>query len=225
MTIDQARLTLTVLSLLGLAAAPVSAQTVQKKLPIIVNGRAHASQAVTIGAQTYVPLSVLKELGVAYAVSGTTLSVGTTGGATQTRALEGCLGQELFNGNWRVRVEDVTFGKAKYGGRPTWFVKVRYGNASSAPNKLYINSLQSTGEPMVLILKDGTQLSLLGVQEGNGEQFAPASQRTLTYGFGQSGLLENNPPVKMLLLFKEKPSVGTYTVSDPNMRFDLTCQK
>lgn len=219
-----AKLSALALTLLTLTAAPTGAQGVQHSLPVVVNGKAHATKAVTLGGQTYVPLSVLKELGIAYSVSGGTLSVGATGGANQTRALEGCLKQELFNGNWRVTVEDFTLGKAKYGGRPTWFVNVTYGNASSAPNKLYVNSLQTTGLPLILVLKDGTQLSILGLEEGGGEQFAPAARRTLTYGFGQGGLLANNPPVKLLVLFKEKPSVGRYTVSDPNMRFDLTCK-
>ncbi|QFP78148.1 hypothetical protein [Deinococcus sp. AJ005] len=213
------------LIVLGFGAS-ASAQSVQSSLPIVVNGKAHATKAVTIGGQTYVPLSVLKELGIASAVSGGTLSVGITGGATQTRALEGCLKQELFNGNWRVTVQSVAFTPARTGFNTGWTVDVKYANASAQPNKLFINSLQSSGgDPVILVLKDGSQLTRNGSSSGGTEQFAPASARTLSYFFSRPNLQQDNPPVKMLLLFREKPAVGQYTVADPNMRFDLTCKK
>lgn len=218
-------LALSALIVLGLGAS-ASAQNVQSSLPVVVNGKAHATKAVVVGGQTYVPLSVLKELGIASAVSGGTLSVGIMGGATQTRALEGCLKQELFNGNWRVTVQSAAFAPAKPGSNTGWRVDVKFANASASANKLYVNSLQALGgDPVILILKDGTQLTRSGANDGGTVQFAPASARTLTYAFSRPNLQEDNPPVKMLLLFREKPAVGQYTVADPNMRFDLTCKK
>ncbi|OLV15990.1 hypothetical protein [Deinococcus marmoris] len=211
------------LIVLGLGTS-ASAQSVQSSLPIVVNGKAHATKAVVIGGQTYVPLSVLKELGIASAVSGGTLSVGITGGATQTRALEGCLKQELFNGNWRVTVQSAAFAPARTGFNTGWTVDVKYANASAQPNKLFVNSLEG-GDPIILVLKDGSQLTRNGSSSGGTEQFAPASSRTLSYFFSRPNLQEDNPPVKMLVLFREKPKVGQYTVADPNMRFDLTCKK
>ncbi|MDV6373196.1 hypothetical protein [Deinococcus arenicola] len=216
---------LTALIVLGLAV-PASAQSVQKSLPVVVNGKAHSVKAVTIGTQTYVPVSVLKELGIVYTVSGGTLNIGSAGGANQTRALEGCLKQELFNGNWRVTVQNAVFAPARTGFNTGWTVDVKYANASAQPNKLYVNSLQSLGgDPVILILKDGTQLTRNGSSDGGTQQFAPASARTLGYFFSRPNLQEDNPPVKLLLLFREKPAVGGYTVPDPNMRFDLTCTK
>lgn len=225
MTTRAAPVTLAALALLGIAV-PAGAQGVPKSLPVVVNGKAHAAKAVTIGTQTYVPLSVFKELGIAYSVSGGTLSVGVTGGANQTRALEGCLNQELFNGNWRATVQSAIFVPAKPGNNTGWRVDVKYANASASPNKLFVNSLQAPdGDPIILVLKDGSQLTRTASNDGGTQQFAQGSARTLTYAFSRPNLQEDNPPVKLLLLFRAKPVVGWYTVSDPNMRFDLTCKK
>lgn len=217
---------LAALGMVTALALPALAQQVQRTYTLLVNGQASSSPAVVIGGQSYVPVSALKELGIAVNLSGSTLSIGAAGGQNQVGALEGCLGQTLFNGNWRVKVESVAYGKAKTGNQNAWLVKVNYGNAADRNNKLYVNSLQGgAGDPVILVLKDGSQLTRSGSYAGGAEQWASASQRTLNYDFADRSLSQDNPPVKLLLLFREKPAYGSYTVPDPNMRFDLTCTK
>lgn len=63
-----------------------------------------ADKAIVVNGKTYVPLSVLKTLGVNSSLKGTTLTLGETaanqtpGGTNQRSSLEGCLGVTLFNG-------------------------------------------------------------------------------------------------------------------------------
>lgn len=210
---------LAALGMVTALALPALAQQVQRTYTLLVNGQASSSPAVVIGGQSYVPVSALKELGIAVNLSGSTLSIGAAGGQNQVAALEGCLGQTLFNGNWRVTVQEAD--KASAGNRDLWRLKVNYGNASSVPNKLYINSIKD----IVLVMKDGTQTSKSSSLGGGSESWAPGSQRTLTYDIAVKDFSEDNPPVKLLLLFNAKPLKGQYTVPDPNMRFDLTCTK
>ena len=81
---------------------------------VVVNGQVSPSPAIVVNGQTYVPLSVLKSLGIPSKLKGVTLTLGTgaapatsPGGANQRASLEGCIGETLFNGVWRLKVTKI----------------------------------------------------------------------------------------------------------------------
>lgn len=105
---------LLLVSSIGLAAT--------SELSLVINGRAFSSRAIVVSGKTYVPLDALKATGIRSSQAGTVLSltlpgapagppVASTppvaGGANQRVALEGCVGETLFNGIWRVIVRKV----------------------------------------------------------------------------------------------------------------------
>lgn len=80
--------------------ALVVAQTVQKQLQILVNGKASAAKALVVGNQTYVPITVLGDLGVQAKVQGNTVSLSATAatppassGTSGTTQLQGQAGE------------------------------------------------------------------------------------------------------------------------------------
>src|SRR5437016_6083167 len=74
-----------------------------------INGKAAEGKVMTVDGKLYVPVSALKAAGVNTSVDGDTLSLSfpAAGGAGQQRGVEGSIGEWLFNGVWRFRVESV----------------------------------------------------------------------------------------------------------------------
>jgi len=138
-----------------LALSPVAAA---QKYALVVNGQVAPAQALVVGGQTYVPLSALKLLGIPSSLKGNTLTLGTgtapataPGGANSRTALEGCVGDTLFNGVWRLTVRKVERIGADAGYGPGWGVTVELRNGT--PTK---TSLQDTGlEAIELVGADG----------------------------------------------------------------------
>ena len=101
----------------GLAVVALStlalAQQVQKMLELTINGTPVAEKAVLIGGKTYVPLSSLKQFGFNGTQTGNTLALSapksaSSGGSNQLAALEGCVGETLFNGRANAPRGNVT---------------------------------------------------------------------------------------------------------------------
>ena len=79
---------------------------------LIINGQPDTAQGIVIDGQTYIPLDALQRAGITASYEGNVLSliVGnaiTAGGANQRESLEGCMGQDFFNGIWRIKVLSV----------------------------------------------------------------------------------------------------------------------
>lgn len=104
-----------------LLIAPV-AMAATTEFALVINGRTFTSRAIVVSGNTYVPLEALKAAGVGASQAGTVLSLTlpgaaptastaatppVAGGANQRLALEGCVGETLFNGIWRVTVTKV----------------------------------------------------------------------------------------------------------------------
>lgn len=144
-----------VLAFLSLALSSVAAA---QRYALVVNGQVTPAQALVVGGQTYVPLSALKQLGIPSRLKGNTLTLGTgvapataPGGASQRTALEGCVGDTLFNGVWRLTVRKVEPIGADAGYGPGWGVTAELRNGTATRT-----SLQDTGlEAIELVGADG----------------------------------------------------------------------
>lgn len=89
----------------SLLATIAIAQQVSQSLQLTVNGKVLSEKALIVGGKTYYPESALPPLGVTVKRTGNAIALtskGATGGANQTAALEGCVGETLFNGALRA---------------------------------------------------------------------------------------------------------------------------
>lgn len=77
----------------------------QANLKFTIDGKVSSDSAVILNGKTYYPESALKTLGATVKRSSNTIAItskGMAGGANQTAALEGRVGQTLFNSVLRV---------------------------------------------------------------------------------------------------------------------------
>ncbi len=153
------------------------------------------------------------------------------GGANQRASVEGCMGQTLFDGFWRLKVTSVT--TADEPGNtvaiPAYAVALDLKNARALDSS---PSMLGVGQPQ-LVLDDGTVLEL-----STGSEITYSNQlqfKSLAPGAGAHVLayfrVENTTakPSKVLLTIKRanpatKASFG-YPTSDPSFRVHLDCTK
>ncbi|MFB9993160.1 hypothetical protein ACFFLM_14400 [Deinococcus oregonensis] len=126
-------------------------------LSVVVNGQVTPDAAIVVNGKTYVPLSTLNRLGVQSSVKGSTLTLGNAasttaaGGANQRVAVEGCIGDPLFNGIWRMTVKKVEPIGPDVGLGPGWGVTVELRNGTQTKTSLQDTGLISTD----LVMPDG----------------------------------------------------------------------
>ncbi|MFC4637331.1 hypothetical protein [Deinococcus hohokamensis] len=206
------------------------AQT-QSSWTVVINGRAAPSRAIVVGGKTYVPLDALRAAGVSAATSGGTLnltlpgSAQAPGGTNQAAAVEGCVGEQLFNGVLRLRVQKVEdLGRQ-------WGVTLEVRNGTSKR----VSTTGATGldiysEELSLTLTDGNTLT----QSSAGDAWSLAIRQALPPGggfvvrkdFEKRG---EGRPLKLVLLLdpraKGRDTALRYTVADPSFRVRLDCQR
>ncbi len=217
---------------------------------VIVNGQVAAKPAVVMNGETYVPLSALKVLGITGSLKGNTLTLtqksaapsATTaaGGANQITALEGCLNQTLFNGIWRVKVVSLSPIRTPDPGGPDipgWAVKLEVRNGAQKTTSLMNTGFGagSGGSQPTLVLTDGSTLAL-----NDSDFLKPWSQDVLQGGVNAFTLRFSYPrgtteaqaqalkPSKFILQINGAlPPYAEvkYTIPDPSLRVQLTCQK
>jgi hypothetical protein len=132
---------------------------------LVINGQTDAAQAIVVNGQTYVPLGALQRAGISASYDGDVLSmtVGnaiTAGGANQRESLEGCIGQDFFNGIWRVKVlsvEPIVDDMNTAG----WGVTLEMKNGTTQTLTVAMDTgISGTGEGIQLVLEDETILSV-----------------------------------------------------------------
>ena len=219
-------------------AVIVLAQTTNYQL--VINGQADAAQAIVIDGQTYVPLESLQRAGVAASYDGNVLSlvVGnaqTAGGANQRESLEGCMGQDFFNGIWRVKVLSVE-AITDDNGTAGWGLTIEMKNGSSQTLIAPDTGISGTGEGIQLVLEDETLLPV-----------DPYDVQTLTFaslpqGGGITHQLKFFPtfgsepnesnPIKFLFEMKADGVANSvqqagvaYSTPNPSLRVGLNCQE
>jgi hypothetical protein len=161
--------------------------------------------------------------------TGNTTSSGA-GGVDQRPSVEGCMGENLFNGIWRFRVASVNIVEGD--GKRLLNVVVEFRNGT---NKTV--SLEDTGisdnptRGLNVVLED--EQTLVVDSDRNAWYFASRKaipqggllRHTLVYSLNN----ENAKPAKFL--FEVDPTklpqnLGfKYTVASPSFRVDLTCTK
>jgi hypothetical protein len=229
------KLIITALTLTVLACA----QTTSYQL--MINGQADAAPAIVVDGQTYVPLESLQRAGISATYDRDTLSlvVGnaqSAGGANQRESLEGCMGQDFFNGIWRVKVlsvEPITDDNGTAG----WGLTVEMKNGSTQTLTMAGDTgIGGTGEGIQLVLEDET---ILSVDPYNVQTLVFAS---LPQGGGMTHQLKFFPPfgsepntskpVKFLFEMKADGVAASvqeagvaYSTPNPSLRVQLDCQE
>jgi hypothetical protein len=226
------------LALAGLAVAQGAGYS------LIINTQVLSDKAIVVNGKTYVPLAVLKSLGVNSNLKGTTLTLTnsstpattSTGGANQRASLEGCLGEQLFNGVWRIRASKLE-RISKDGGTLGWGLTLELRNGSKTTLISTDAGIDGTGQGIQLAFDDATTLKV-----------DPYDVQKLTYAsLPQGGAVVHQlkfyypsdtapdaikTPTKFLLEVSAKgigftPSQQgvAFTVANPSFRVRLDCQR
>ncbi|MBB6018550.1 hypothetical protein ACFP9V_25520 [Deinococcus radiopugnans] len=218
----------TLLALLALASSSAAAQSYS----LVVNGQPAPARAIVVNGQTYVPLSALKTLGIPSSLSGTTLSLGTgaapstsPGGANGRASLEGCLGETVFNGVWRMTVKSVTPISRYNGQNKGYALNVEWKNGTKAT----ADALNSGVKGFQLILQDGSTLESENVQDLLYRKLAQGAGNTFTLNFyADSAQSPRLTPADRLLVEIDPASSAmrsAYTTPTPSFRVRLACRK
>ena len=230
----QFRLALVSVALTGLAVA------VGSSYKLVVNGQVSSEQAIVVNGKTYVPLGVLKSFGISSSLKGTTLTLSNpqsaAGGANQRVSLEGCLGESLFNGVWRVRTSKLE-RISKDGGTPGWGLTLELRNGSKSTLISTDAGIDGTGQGIQLAFDDATTLSvdpydvqkltyaslpLGGVTTHQLKFYYPSGTDLSTVKTPTKFLLEINPKG---IGFTPSQQGVAFTVPNPSFRVRLDCQK
>lgn len=226
---------------LTLAALGV-ALAAQTAIKLNINGNPASSPAIVVGGKTYVPLEALQKAGVKSSLSAGALSLtlpggpsaaATTaaGGSNQLAALEGCVGETLFNGVWRFKLTRVE--QAEVNGKQGWILSIEMRNGSSKPQSVYASGFSNSNESYTLSLADGnTSVWQTNYILNDFADRTVAQAGLFTYQFKffpASGATDDQlaqRPTKFILRVDPKRlGFKEYTVPDPSFRVKLDCQK
>ena len=214
-----------------LALTPTAAA---QSYSLVVNGQPAPAKAIVVNGQTYVPLSALKTLGIPSSLAGSTLTLGSAapstspGGANQRASLEGCLGETVFNGVWRMTVKSVTPISRYNGQNKGYALNVEWKNGT----KTTADAQNSGIKTFQLILQDGSTLESENVQDLLYKKLAQGAGNTFTLNFYADSAQSKQLTPADKLLVEIDPSVLSatglkvaYTTPTPSFRVRLGCQK
>lgn len=199
---------------------------------VIVNGQVVPDQAIVVGGKTYVPLSALKLLGVPSSLRGSTLTLGAAatagaapGGANQRASLDGCIGETLFNGVWRLTVSSVTPTVRYNGQQKGYSVKLSWRNGTTKT----IDALNTGVKAITLALSDGNTLTSENEQDLKYKSLPQAAGTNVALSFWAdsaqtaAGLAQ---PSKLLIEIAASGAAASgiaYTAPNPSFRVRLDC--
>ncbi len=215
MRIPNATLTLTVAALLTVAFAQ-SLKLAGKPLKL---------ESVTVNGKTFVSLEQLKiALPNPVASSGTAPGNPAAGGANQVAAASGCIGELLFNGAWRLRVQNVTWSAEQ----KFWRVRVELRNGTGKVISATRNGAGGVGEDISLVMQSGNTLSVSEAVDLQDallfKKLAPGAGAVATVKFKADD--DTDKPAKFLWAMSAKENSGGAPLSkQPGLRVDLGCQK
>jgi hypothetical protein len=221
-----------ILSSLGVLAASVN-------LKLSINGVNSSSPAIVQNGKTYISLEALQKAGVKATVSKTEIKLelpGFAGGTNQRASLEGCLGETLFNGVWRVKTLKLERIK-KDDDMPGWGLTLEVKNSSKTTITPVDAGFDGTGQGIQLAFSDASTLNVdaMEVQKLTFASLPAGGSVTQQLKFYYPlGTLEENvkTPTKFLLEIDAK-GIGdstrakgvAFTVPNPSLRVRLDCQK
>ena len=212
----------------------------QASIKLIVNGQPSALPAITVNGATYIPLAALERAGakVVRSSSGLTLTLlggssaipgQTAGGANQRVSLEGCIGETLFNGIWRLTVKSVKAINRYNGQQLGYSLSLEWKNGA----KVSADALNTGVKNLNLVLSDGTVLQTDDVQSLTYKTLPQGAGVALELAFyTASGVTADKlgKPDKFLveidpLVLKNTGVATAYTTPNPSFRVRLDCQK
>jgi hypothetical protein len=152
-----------------------------------------------------------------------------TGGSNQRTSVEGCLGQTLFNGVWRLTVtESALKTNPDDPDYKNWGVTVELRNGKNAQNSPGDSGFQeypqiAFADSSVLDMNTAAQ-----VQFQNGifyKSLPPGGVARMTMFYRLEGDNMTKVPTKLLMSIKKTEYGKTfgYTVADPSFRVKLDC--
>ncbi len=213
-------------------------------LRLSINGKPSAAGAIVQNGKTYIPLEALQGAGIKATVTKTEVKLelpgvgaaGAQGGANQRASLEGCLGETLFNGIWRVKAVKLEAIK-KDADTPGWGLTVEVRNGSPATIKPTDAGVDGTGQGIQLAFADASTLNVdpYDVQKLTFNTMptggAVTQQLKFYYPLGTPDSAVKSPTK---FLFEIDPKgIGdstrakgvAFTVPNPSLRVRLDCQK
>jgi hypothetical protein len=201
---------------------------------VVANGQVDPHRAIMVAGVTYVPLSALTLLGVPSNLRGTTLTLGVPstastapGGANQKASLEGCLGETLFNGIWRLMVNGVKPITRYNGQQKGYSLALSWKNGTTKT----IDALNTGVKAITLVLADGTTLISENDQDLKYKALPQAAGITLELPFwadsGQSTAGIGQPSKLLVEVNASEASTSgvAYSTANPSFRVRLDCQK
>ena len=222
------------------AALLAAAALAQASIRLTINGQPSTLPAIIVGGATYIPLSALEQAGakVVRSPSGLTLTLPgassapssqTAGGANQRLSLEGCIGETLFNGLWRLTVKSVKAINRYNGQQLGYSLNLEWKNGA----KVTADALNTGVKNLNLVLSDGTVLQTDDAQNLTGKKLPQGAGVTLELPFyAASGVTADKlgKPDKFLveidpLVLKNTGVAAAYTTPNPSFRVRLGCQK
>lgn len=222
---------LTASSLSGLATATATTYI------IFVGGKSSGKSAVLLNGELYVPLSLVKQAGLTTVLSGTTLTLGNVvaGGSNQLSSLQGCLGETLFNGLWRLKVVKVAaLHKDDQPLAPGWGVTVEIRNGWKG-NLSPSDSGFATSSFITDPGGNSVEVDPYNVQGLQGKRLPPGGAFTyqLAYYYPYGTTADQDQPPQKLLLEADPKHIDSipaaagahYSTPTPSFRVDLDCQK
>jgi hypothetical protein len=205
---------------------------------LIINGQPDTARAIVVEGQTYVPLEALQRAGMTAQYDGENLSLvfgnaQTAGGANQRESLEGCMGQDFFNGIWRVKVQSVE-AITDDNGTAGWGLTLEMKNGSTETLMPVDTGIGPNGEGFNLVLEDETILTAdnLDQQKLTFASLPQGAGITHQLKFFPAFGSEPNDSKPIKFLFEMQPEgIGfsvqqagvAYSTPNPSLRVQLNC--
>ncbi len=202
-----------------------------------INNKTYAVRAIVQNNKTYIPLEALQQAGVKAVISKTEVKLelpGFVGGANQRTSLEGCLGETLFNGVWRIRTIKLEPIK-KDENTPGWGLTLELRNGSRATIMPVDAGFDGSGGGIQLAFADANTINVdpYDVQKMTFASMPTGGAVTHQLKF-YFPLGTSKPPTPTKFLLEVNPSrMGdstrakgvAFNTSNPSLRVRLDCQK
>lgn len=212
---------ITITAISSLALCTLALAQSLKSLSITLAGKSMQVESIIVKGKTFVSLEQLR---LALPNPGLPNAAPAAGGANQVAAASGCIGELLFNGAWRFRVQNVAWDASE----KVWSVRVELRNGTNKVMSATGNGAGGVGEDISLVMQSGNSLNIY---------YASRLQRELLFknlaaGAGAVANVQfkadddTDKPVKFLWAMSAKENNGKAPLSkQPGLRVDLTCQK
>jgi hypothetical protein len=217
------RMNRTILFLGAAAVLGVAVAQGVKSLSVTLAGKTVKLDSVVVSGKTYVSLEQLKK---AFPAASGTTGGDPAGGANAVAAVSGCIGELLFNGAWRFRVQKLEYSSED----KAWGLTLETRNGMPKVATIVRNGANYGGQDMSLVLASGNSVGV-GPNEGNAldskllyKNLAPGATATAKVLFYVDD--DADKPTKFLWAMSATSNQDRAPLSkEPGFRVDLTCQK